>query len=350
MGMKSARAFNAEIASRYDRWLMAQKYALSTRRQYGRAVREYSRFLGKKSFTRSTHFDIQEFIAARAEQDNASARTLRGLLFALRIFFDFLCMGELVQWVPPRLVRPRAALPSLPRVLRADEVNKLFAFTKSKFERTVLEVLYGTGCRTGELCSMRVEDVDFAKKRILVRGKRGERFVLFTSRVLNCLKEYLEGRKNGYLFADNKRVQRILPRQTRSGAWHFHWRVFNEEGEVVARRDGFVKASENLDYSQAVSYFSRLAGKERIRRPVGIRPVTSGLIDRAVRTVGLRAGVRVFPYCLRHSFATHLLDNGADIRVIQELMGHANIQSTEVYARISKPLIERTLRRCHPRT
>lgn len=173
--------------------------------------------------------------------------------------------------------------------------------------------------------------------------------MLFTSRVLNSLRRYLGGRKTGYVFSDNKRFQHILPVRTRSGGWHCNWRGFSETGKVIARRHGSVKASENLDYLQALVRFSRLASKDRIRRPIGIRPVSSGLIDRAVRTVGLRAGVKVFPYRLRHSFATHLLDNGADIRVIQELMGHASIRSTQTYANVSKALIEKTFRRCHPR-
>jgi integrase/recombinase XerC len=346
--MKSGVAFNTDLAGRYERWLVAQKYAKSTRGQYNRAVREYCEFLGAKPFTKSTHFDIQEFMAFRAKAD-ASARTLRGLLFALRIFFDFLSLGGLMQWVPPRFVRPRAVKPTVPRVLSTEQVKRLFTATRNKFERAVLEMFYGTGCRTGELCSMRVEDVDFAKRRILVRGKRGERFVMFTSHVLNSLRRYLEGRKSGYLFVDNKRFQQILPMRTRSGAWHCNWRVFNEEGRVIARRHGFVKACENLDYLHAAMRFSRMASKDRIRRPVGVRPVTSGLIDRAVRTVGLRAGVKVFPYRLRHSFATHLLDNGADIRVIQELMGHANIRSTQTYADVSNALILQTIRKFHPR-
>lgn len=348
MSVTSARALNHDLANRYERWLVAQRYADSTRRQYSRAVREYSEFLGNKSFTRSTHFDVQEFIADRATS-NASARTLRGLLFSLRIFFDFLSLGGLVQWSPPRLVRPCKVKPTVPKCLTTDQIAKLFASTRNIFELSVLEVLFGTGCRTGELCAMRVEDVDFPRRRILVRGKRGERFVMFASPVLNSLRRYLGGRKFGYLIVDNKRLQRIIPMRTRSGAWHCNWRGFDDQGEVIARRYGFIKASENLSYLQALKRFLRLASKDRIHRPVGIHPVSSGLIERAVRTVGLRAGVEVFPYRLRHSFATHLLDNGADIRVIQELMGHANIRSTQTYASVSKTLVERTFRRCHPR-
>ncbi len=346
--MRSAREVNADLCHRFARWMIGQKYAPSTRLRYVGAVREYSDFFDDRVLTKTTHFDVQEFLAARAKQ-RLSARTLRGLINSLRIFSDFLNLGGPMMWVPPRLIRPRRALPVVPRVLSTQQIDKLFSCIRTKFERAVLETLYGTGCRTGELRSMRVEDVDFVRKRIVVRGKRGERYVAFTTRVLNSLREYLEGRTTGYLFVDNHPFQRVLPRQTRSGAWHFHWRVYNEKGELVARRDGFVKVDKHSDYAQAVGHFSKLASKEQFRRPVGLRPITSGIIDGAVREVGLRAGVKVFPYCLRHSFATHLLDNGADIRAVQYLMGHANLQCTHIYAHVSKPLVERALREYCPR-
>lgn len=341
-------ALNIELASRYARWLVAQKYALCSRVQYSRAVREYAAFLGKKPFTKSTHFDCQEYLAERAKQ-GASHRTLRGLLFSLRIFFDFLNLGGLVMWVGPRLVRPRPLKPVLPKVLTKEQITRLFAGTRTQFERAVLETLYGTGCRTGELRTMRIEDVDFSQKRIRVRGKRGDRFVKFTGRVLRSIRRYLGGRTSGYIFAQNRPMQQIQPRRTSSGAWVCNWRVFDEDGIREKFGGGFVKASKNFSYQQAVIHFAKLASRDRIHRPLGLQPISMGLIDRTVRQVGLRTGIRVFPYCLRHSFATHFLDNGADVRVVQELLGHANICSTQVYAHVSKRLADQTFRKYHPR-
>jgi site-specific recombinase XerD len=346
--MDSSCALNVVLASRYAKWLVAQNYALVTRRQYSQAVRDYSLFLGKKRFTKSTHFDVQEYMAARAKE-GASGRTLRGALYALRIFFDFLSLGGLVMWVPPRLVRPRPLERRIPRVLTKEQVNRLFAGTRTRFERAVLETLYGTGCRTGELRSMRIEDVDFVQRRIRVRGKRGERFVQFTSRVLRSLRRYMGGRRSGYVFVENRPLQQILPVQTQSGAWRCRWRVFDDSGKVLGFRGGFVKASEDLTYLQAVIHFAKAASKDRIHRPLGLSPISLAMIDRTVRQVGVRVGIKVFPYCLRHSFATHFLDKGADIRVIQQLMGHADIRCTQVYADVSKDLAEQTFRKYHPR-
>jgi len=346
--MDSSRPLNEVLSRRYSQWLVAQRYAPPTRSQYCLAVREYSLFLGKKPFTKSTHFDVQEFLAMRAKQ-GASARTLRAVLYSLRIFFDFLNLGGLIHWVPPRLVRPRPSKPILPLVLSKEQVNKLFTGTRSRFERAILETLYGTGCRAGELRSMRAEDVDFVRRRIRVRGKRGDRFVRFTSRVLHSLRRYLAGRTSGYLFIENRQLQQILPRRTSSGAWVCRWRVFDETGKMERFAGGFVKASENLSYQQALMHFAQLASRDRIHRPLGVHPISLGLIDKTVRGVGVRVGIKVFPYCLRHSFATHFLDKGADIRVIQEFMGHADIRCTQVYTHVSKELAEQTFRKFHPR-
>ena len=346
--MSQPCALNSEFASRYAKWLLAQKYAAGTRSQYCLAVKEYSDFLGAKSFTKSTHFDVQEFIADRAKPGR-SARTLRSLLYALRIFFDFLNLGGLIAWTPPRMIRPRQLEPRVPRVLTREQVNRLFSGTRTKFERAVLETLYGTGCRAGELRSMRIEDIDFVRRRIRVRGKVGDRFVNFTSRVLHSLRGYIGGRRNGYLFVENRRLQQILPVQTKSGAWRCRWRIFDENGKVAGFRGGFVKASKHLTYLQAVIHFAQLASGDRIHRPQGVHPISLALIDRTVRQVGVRVGLKVFPYRLRHSFATHFLDKGADIRVIQQLMGHRDIRCTQIYTHVSRKLVDKTFRRYHPR-
>ena len=341
-------ALNVDLAGRYAKWLVAQKYAAGTRSQYCLAVQEYSKFLGKKSFTKSTHFDVQEFIADRAKLGR-SARTLRSLLYALRIFFDFLNLGGLIAWTPPRMIRPRQLEPRVPRVLTREQVNRLFAGTRTRFERAVLETLYGTGCRAGELRSMRIEDIDFVRRRIRVRGKVGDRYVNFNPRVLHSLRRYIGGRRNGYLFVENRPLQQILPVQTKSGAWRCRWRIFDEKGKVTGFRGGFVKASENLTYLQAVIHFAQLASGDRIHRPQGVHPISLALIDRTVRHVGVRVGLKVFPYCLRHSFATHFLDKGADIRVIQQFLGHRDIRCTQIYTHVSKELVDQTFRRYHPR-
>jgi hypothetical protein len=86
-----------------------------------------------------------------------------------------------------------------------------------------------------------------------------------------------------------------------------------------------------MSYQQAWPHFAELAAHERAQRPLGARPLCHASIQKTVQTVGMRAGVMVNPRNFRHTFATHLMDNGADLKVVQELMGHSNIRSTEIY-------------------
>src|SRR5258708_38665838 len=141
--MSQPWALNIDLASRYAKWLVAQKYAAGTRSQYSLAVKEYSDFLGAESFTKSTHFDVQEFIADRAKLGR-SARTLRSLLYSLRIFFDFLNLVGLIAWTPPRMIRPRQLEPRVPRVLTRAQVNRLFSGTRTTLVRDILKLLLGT--------------------------------------------------------------------------------------------------------------------------------------------------------------------------------------------------------------
>ena len=196
---------------------------------------------------------------------------------------------------------------------------------------------------------MRVEDIDFDARRIRVRGKSGTRFVMFAAPVSRALRSHLGGRQTGYVFVERKPLQRLMPQLTCSGAWRCRWKKYDAEGTRIGFGNGFIRASDKRNYQQAVRHFAQLAMGDRIQRPLGIRPLCSGVIQKTIHKIGLRVGIKAHPYVLRHTFATHFLDNGADIRVIQEFLGHSSIRSTQVYAHVSKSNIERTFARYHPR-
>jgi len=157
--MPTARSQNQELSRRFSKWLLVQGYSRSTWCRYLQSVSDFCGFLGTRGVAKATHFDVQEYLAACARK-GASARAVRYELCALRLFFDFLNLGGLVMWCPPRMVRlPRFRAP-LPQVLSLGQVSKVLAAAKKGYERTLLELFYGTGCRTGEVRSIRVEDVD----------------------------------------------------------------------------------------------------------------------------------------------------------------------------------------------
>lgn len=199
--------------------------------------------------------------------EGMSQKTIRGELYALRVFFDFLNLGGLVKRVPPRMLnlRPR----HIPKVLTQEELRRVLAAARTKHERALPEVFYGTGFRTRELCSMRVEDIAFDERRIRVRGKGGARFIMFTRTVAKALRAYLGDRRTGYAFVDQKPPQRIRPQRGRYGQWQCHWKIYDDAGNHVLTKSGFNGGRPQCNYRQAVFYFSELAKDDSLRRPVG---------------------------------------------------------------------------------
>ena len=345
--MQTAQEFNAELQRRHAMWQEVQGFAAETRYTANYAIKRYCKYLGGKPATKATHFDIQDHLYKLAKSGIAPA-TLATRLSSLRGFYDFLNMGCMVKWVPPRLVGLTRKLPSPPRVLTEEQVFKLIATASTDHEHALVEVLYGTGCRTGELASMKVEDVDFRAMRIKVNGKRGTRFVLFGPRLSKVLRKYIGKRTNGYLFISNLPVAGLQVKQNATGGWRCRWNVYDKDGVFKCYGRGRIDRSEKLTYPQALARFKTMSRPDRISRPLGLKPLRTSTIGRQIRYLGRRARVSVTPYSLRHSYATHLLDHGANLRAIQELMGHRSLDSTRVYTHVSKHMLMDTLANCHP--
>lgn len=346
--MHSAKAINEELVLRFGRWLLVQGYAPCTRYRYPRTIRMFSEFLRFRPFQKVNHLDIQEYLAQSATKGN-TPKFIRGELYALRVFFDFLNLGGLIKWVPPRMVKLRPMRRCIPKILTKLEVGKLLGAAKTPHERALLETLYGTGCRTGEIRTMRVESIDFRERRIRVHGKGGNRFVLFTPVVGSALRAYIGDRKTGYVFIEQREPQKLCVQGSPNGQWRCRWKIYDDKGKHIASKEGFIGATERKSFREALVHFSELAKNDRLAKPYGLRPLSRAAIQKAVQKVGFRVGLRVNPCYFRHSFATHLLDNGANLRVIQELMGHNSIRSTQVYTHVSKKHIQRAFDQCHPR-
>lgn len=348
MTPQSDRAFNEEMASRFSRWLVALNYSKCALDQYPRTVRRFSAFLYPRKLLKVTHLDVQEFLA-RSAAKGQTPRLIRQQLYALRVFFDFLNLGGLIKWVPPRMVKMRPMQRHIPKVLTQDQLDRVLGAACSKHERALVELFYATGCRTGELRTMRIENVDFDHRRIRVTGKTGTRVLMFTATAAKALRAYLGDRKSGFVFVEQKPPQKVRPQRSPKGEWHCRWKVYDDAGSCVLTKSGFICARKAMNYRQAVAHFSALAKDDRLLRPLGLRPLGHSTIQKAVHIIGARVGIKINPYSFRHTFATHLLDNGADLRVIQELLGHRSIRSTEVYTHVSKKQLQRTFDQCHPR-
>lgn len=190
----------------------------------------------------------------------------------------------------------------LPRFFYEKEMDALFESAKGTSpldyrNLALVEVLYGTGIRVSECAGMKVSDIDFSTNVVLIHGKGNkERYVPFGSFAQDALKEYLENGRS------------VLIKKYRKE----HPYVFvNHHGEPIT--------------------------------PTGIEYVLNQLIKKS----SLNSDIH--PHMLRHTFATHLLNNGADMRTVQELLGHANLSTTQIYAHVTKESLQKNYRTFHPR-
>jgi site-specific recombinase XerD len=347
---QSFKTLNLEMAERFRAWLCAQKYSQSTEERYHRIACKLCHFIGRKALASVTPMDIGDFLT-KTLPDRWQDNYISDHLGPLRSFFDFLYLGGVVDSVAPRFLKARARAKPLPRALTEAQVRKLIQITSHPRDRALVELLYATGCRIGEIRLARVEDIDFGGKRLRVRGKRKERIVYFGKQAARSLRLYLKGRKTGYVFQDKIEPQKGYVTCTRT-TWLGVWKDYR------TRKKGGVRHTKRLGNRSCVSHeearrrfraFLR-DNKVDLFRYRPDRPLNRSALTFVVRELGRQAGIPgVSPHALRHSFATHLLDRGADIRAIQELLGHAYLTSTQIYTQISNQSIEAAFRRFHPR-
>ncbi len=231
--------------------------------------------------------------------------TIARKLSALRAFFDFLVKHGMSRTNPAQGVRTPKRGRQLPTHLSVDEMFRLLdAFDTSDLkglrDRAIFETLYSTGIRVSELAALNVSDVDDEKGLIRVLGKgKKERIVPVGQKALTFISRY---RKR---LETDKRFQRVSPH--------------GKQGPLFLNKD-----------------FKRLSTRSIAR-----------ILDGVARACGL--AVPVHPHALRHAFATHLLNAGADLRAVQELLGHKSLSTTQKYTHLSIDRLMETYDRAHPR-
>jgi len=252
--------------------------------------------------TQVTRLGLRRYLAHLATRGMAR-RTMARKASGLRRYFGWAArVGSIDQDPSTGLQAPRGD-GRLPRVLRADEIHQLLDASPGAEvtpewtrDQALLEVLYGSGLRVGELCGLCLGDVDLAGRTVDVMGKGGK------------------GRR--------------VPLSEPAASWLRDW--------IQRDRASFV---EQLAVSP------RPSGDEVFLNRRG-RPMT----PRDVRRVlDRRAAAPTHPHALRHTYATHLLDGGADLRAVQELLGHTDLATTQVYTHVSRERLRRVYDRSHPR-
>lgn len=197
---------------------------------------------------------------------------------------------------------------------------------------------------------MKVSDLDYEKRKIRVMGKVPERVVLFGSGAATSLKAHLNGRETGYIFEEVPRVQKGCVTTADNNTWIGVFKVYGERPGCSRKVEFSLGPKSKITYDQAWAVFRQRTKGLNLVRPKKQGPLGPDAIRNTVSIVAMRARIKhATPHMLRHSFATHMLDRGAGIREIQELLGHKSLRNTEVYTRISKERLLSTFDRYHPR-
>ena len=230
--------------------------------------------------------------------NNLSAKSINRKIASLKSFFKFLVKRDLIKKNPSSHVTSLKTDQKIPTFIKEKDINFLFKNIDVKEDCTgqrdllILELLYGTGIRISELINIKISDINFAKKEIKVVGKRNkERIIPLHNNAIYQTKKYLqlaekEGYKNQYL-------------------------LITKKGEKIY--------------------------------PMLINRIVKKHLSTLIKSK------KYNPHLLRHTFATHMLNNGADINTIKEILGHASLSSTQIYTKIKLPKIVSDYNKSHPR-
>jgi site-specific recombinase XerD len=343
-----------------------------TMQAYGFACADFLEFICGLDLARVTHHEIREWLHWQYSR-GATSQTLSQRKYALGSFFNFLERIDVVSSSPVKLIQNRRVHRKPPRFLTIEEVLLLLKACPTIRERVIVEVLWATGARVAELCGMRVEDVAWSQQTVRVIGKGDkERLVPLTLRAVEMLRRYVDKRSSGPLFLAQDIVQTGGLELLRGQWWRGIYRETVElpDGRTVRKRRSFpvgvrsrpkhrdgrmsqlpILPDRDAARKELTRRMAKLSGKP-LSAPKNskLRPFERRDVARVLALASRKAGIpHVNPHSLRHSFATHLLEGGADLRSVQLLMGHETIASTQVYTHPSAKFMQETMKRCHPR-
>lgn len=273
-----------------------RNFSPQTLRAYRNDLYQYLLFLRKENcpdLESVTRLLLRSFLAFLKKQDY-SKTTIARKLVSIRSLYKFLCREGLVKCNPVANIRApklEKKLPGFMSVRQAETLLNLpvLSTVPGIRDRAIMETLYSTGMRVSELVGMDVEDIDFFNEVVKVKGKgRKERLQPIGNHALDAIRSYLNKRGS-----DKKAL------------------FLNNRGGRLTERS------------------------------------VARMLEKYVKIAGM--SLNISPHTFRHSFATHLLDNGADLRSVQELLGHANLSSTQIYTHITTERLKQVYDQAHPR-
>ena len=292
-----------KLVDDFKKYLMVEKnFSSYTVDNYIRDISLFLDFMKENkifSVRGISYDDVRMYLNYLYTRNLAKSSVSRNLS-ALRTFFKWLLRNGEVDSNPIELITSPKKDKKLPEYLNYEKVEEILktpdlSTALGKRDSAILEMLYSTGIRVGEIVSLKVSDIYFDRKMITVFGKGSkERNVLFGDTLLEKLKLYIESGRD-QLLKDKKSSILFL----------------NHHGNQLTER--------------------------------GIEDILNRIIKKGGFDFSLH------PHMLRHTFATHMLDNGADLKVVQELLGHENLSTTQIYTHVSNESLRRVYLNAHPR-
>jgi integrase/recombinase XerC len=235
--------------------------------------------------------------------ENYSPKSIARKISSVRSFYTFLSKEDIILENPFLDIELPKQEKRLPKFIYPEEIDNLFnsISTSSPLgarNYLILEFLYGTGVRVSELCNIKLNDIDYFQDLVLIHGKgKKDRLVPLHKRLINELTDY-----------------------------------------VITTRQDLLKHSDNKENKYL---FLNFRGSNISAR--GVRMVINKIL------INSGEALKISPHTLRHTFATHLLNNGADLRSVQELLGHSHLSSTQIYTKVSKEKLQESYMKAHPR-
>lgn len=286
-----------KYTEKFIRYLEIEKnYSAHTILNYKLDLEDFRKFLGDADLEKVEYLSLRKYLAALKEK-NLGNRTIGRRLSCLRSFFKFLTREGYLKTNPILALSSPKLEKHLPSFMTETEVRNVIesAFGKDELDerglrdRAILETFYSTGIRISELSGLNVEDIDFISgiAKIFGKGKK-ERIVPIGEIAIASIRKYLEKRKR--------------------------------QGRVV--------------------FLNKNGGRITTR---GIR----NIVTKYLQAAGIKQGASAHTF--RHSFATHLLNRGADLRTVQELLGHANLSTTQIYTHLTTERLKNIYDKAHPR-
>lgn len=273
-----------------------KKYSQNTIASYQEELTLFEKYI-KKDFLLISKKDIVNYMCYLKDKGNQE-KTIAHFVTVLRSFYRFLEIEEYIKENPTEFISMPKIKKTLPNYLSKEEVNCLLDIELkdhySYRNKAMLELMYATGLRTSELLQLKIHDIniDYATIRIMGKGRK-ERIVPIADYALHYFKLYLDFYRN--IFLKRKQSDYVF---------------LNNRGERMTRQAFF-------------KIVKKLALEKHIHTDIS-------------------------PHILRHSFATHMIENGADIRSVQELLGHASVSTTQVYTTLSNQFVEKSYNHYHP--